>query len=148
MKKLTGQQEKFSVLVANGMSYSDAFRVIRPHVKIWKDKSVNEAASKMFAKVLPRVTELREELKARELWTRENSVKALKGVIENPERNTDIVSAVKELNFMHGYHEPDVIDHKSSDGSMTPPRIELTKKQVVAEIIKAGFDPDKVALDE
>ena len=40
------------------------------------------------------------------LWTREDSIKTLKAIVEEAERNGDKVSAVKELNAMHGFNAP------------------------------------------
>jgi len=148
MRKLTNQQEKFAELVANGGSYSDAHREAYPKSRDWKDKTVNENASRLYSKVYARVEEIKAALAKKNLWTREKSVEALKEVIQNPEKNTDIVAAVKELNSMHGYHEPEKHDHTSSDGSMSPAKQQLSREEIEAEIKKAGFDPKKVSLDE
>lgn len=105
--------EDFSQAVVSGKSQADAYRIAYPHSQEWKADSVNESASKLAAKVAPRIAELRAELAAQCLWTREDSARALIEVINSPDKKTDIVSAVKELNLMHGFNAPTKheIDH-------------------------------------
>ena len=83
-----------------------------------------------------RVKELREKLAERALWTREDSVNVLKSIAtdEFNAKPAERVSAVKELNAMHGFNAKQVIDHTSSDGTMTPrpTRIELVAPQADA----------------
>jgi len=127
--KLTAQQEAASQARANGMNQSDAYRAAYDTSKM-TSKSVNEAASKLFAetKVASRVNELQAKLESKQLWSREHSVRVLAGIaVQKDAQLSAKVSAVKELNLMHGYNEPIKLDHLSSDGSMTPPptRIEL-----------------------
>ena len=56
-----------------------------------------------------RVEELRSALTTKALWTREMSVKAL--VQAYREGNAGVkVSAVKELNAMHGFNAPQKVD--------------------------------------
>lgn len=52
------RHEKFAVLVASGKTQADAYRVAYPVSVRWKDKSVHEKASKLVAKVRPRINEL------------------------------------------------------------------------------------------
>jgi mannose-6-phosphate isomerase class I len=39
---------------------------------------------------------------------------ALKGVIKAPDRKSDVVAAVRELNVMHGFHEAQKIEHSGA----------------------------------
>jgi hypothetical protein len=50
------RQEQFAQLIAQGLTQSDAFREIHPRSRRWKPASVHEKASKLAAKVQPRVT--------------------------------------------------------------------------------------------
>jgi len=57
-------------------------------------------------------------------WEFMDSVDALKGIVMQPENQTVQVNALKELNKMFGW-DKQTIDHTSSDGSMSPMRIEI-----------------------
>jgi spore germination protein YaaH len=106
-KALTPKQEKFAQLVADGNTQADAYRGAFGQGN-QSDKTIIEKASKQMAtaNVQTRVAQLKEELAKKALWSREESVEALKTVLTNPDKATDIVSAVKELNNMHGYNAP------------------------------------------
>ncbi len=60
--------------------------------------------------------ELKADLASRNLWTREQSVQALIRVIKNPDKASDIVAAVKELNAMHGFNAPDKVEVTGAGG--------------------------------
>lgn len=109
---LTPQQEAFAQTVASGKSQSDAYRSAYPKSLKWKPDSVWQQASKLMAdtKVSTRIDSIRAELAERGLWTRENSVNALIGVLKNPDKASDIVAAVKELNAMEGFNKPQKLD--------------------------------------
>ena len=98
--------------------------------------------------VVDKIKEIRAALERRELWTKEKSIEILAGIaygedpLGNPlegARVPDRVSAVKELNAMHGWNKQ-VIDHTSSDGSMSPTR-ELTETELRKEMEKRGLNP-------
>lgn len=119
---LTPKQEKFAQLVADGMSQSDAYR--EAYNSKAKPESVHVKASDLMAdvKVSVRVAALREALSEISLWKRTDSVTVLAEIAKgnDPEaKPSDRVQAVKALNAMHGW-DKQVIDHKSSDGSMSP----------------------------
>jgi len=100
---LTQQQELFAqFFVATGHA-SEAYKKAYPKSQKWKESSVNEKASKLKAKIKPRIEELKAELANKFLWTREQSTKALIGVINSPDKSSDIVAAVKVLNDMEGF---------------------------------------------
>lgn len=124
---LTPQREKFAQGIADGLSQADAYRAAYPKSANWKAETVHQAASRMMtdSKVLARISALRAELAEKQLWKREDSVRTLRGVVDHPDRASDIVAAVKELNAMHGYNEPTRIDHTNSDGSLRPSVIEI-----------------------
>jgi len=128
---LTGKQEKFCQCIADGMTQANAYRTAYNAEKM-KPESVQVKASVLMAdgKIALRVRELREALAEKVLWTRAQSVAVLSGVATNGTgevKPSEQVSAVKELNAMHGYNAPSKVDLSSSDGSMSPPkRVEIS----------------------
>ena len=111
MAELTPKQEKFCQCVADGMTQADAYRTAYPNNM--SSKTIVEKASGLMndGNIRARVQELKQQLSQKALWTREESVKVLKEVIEEG-RARDKTSAVKELNLMHGYNAP--IKHEIS----------------------------------
>ena len=106
--ELTHKQEKFAQCVADGMTQADAYRAAYSAGKMKAD-TVQQAASRLMAdsKVAARVTGLRDDLAAKALWTREDSVKTLAAIARGGESKAgEIVSAIKELNLMHGFNAP------------------------------------------
>ena len=113
--KLTGKQEKFAQAIADGLDQSDAYRLafnVRPTTK---PSSIWVEASKAMSNpnVQQRVNELRKKLENRTLWSREQSVNALKeayDVAKEKNNSTGMTAAVKELNAMHGYNAPTQVE--------------------------------------
>ena len=107
---LTSRQEKFCECVAKNMTHSDAYRTSYSASNMLT-KTINRKAAALMSKdiIRARVDELKERLAERELWTREDSVKTLISVMQDGRPN-DIISAIKELNNMHGFNEPKKID--------------------------------------
>ena len=119
---LTPKQEAFAQAIVTGMSQSDAYRAAFNVRAGTNPKSVNVAASKLMSdpNITQRVAELRGKLVERALWTREMSVKAL--ITAYKEGNSAAkVSAVKELNLMHGYNEPIKHEVTGKDGDALIP---------------------------
>jgi len=110
---LTAKQENFCQCIADGMTQADAYRAAYSAEKM-ADKTIWEKASALMAdgKVSARVDELRQALAQRLMWRREDSVEVLRKIAkEDPEApHSSIVSAVKELNAMHGFNEPTKVD--------------------------------------
>ena len=106
MSALTPKQEAFCSAIASGMTQAEAYRSAYNADK-QKEQTVWSNASRLMAdsNVLARVAELKAQLEAKQLWTREQSVTALIEVMgEGSPR--DKVAAVKELNAMHGFNAP------------------------------------------
>lgn len=109
-KPLTLKQERFAQLVAlEGLMLVDAYRQSYDTTRM-TDKTAHESASKLAAdpKVSARIKALRAELQDRavekELWSRVDSINVLKTIaIDQEARGNEKVSAVKELNAMHGF---------------------------------------------
>lgn len=108
--KLTLRQEAFAQAYINGMSQSDAYRASFDCPNS-SDKTIWEKASRLFAddKVKARINELRAQNAEKQLWTREMSIRALISVFNEGKPNEQ-VSAIKELNAMHGFNEPSKLE--------------------------------------
>jgi phage terminase small subunit len=128
---LTPKQEAFAQGVADGLSLAESFRRANPNALKWKDKTVWENASRLMAdsKVSARLSDIRSQLAAKQLWTRAQSVEVLSGIAEAGEKDADRVRAVSELNAMHGYDAPQKLDITNSDGSLRPNLIQIVAKQ-------------------
>lgn len=113
---LTAKQEAFCQAIADGRNASDAYRIAYPTSETWKPESVWQKSSTLLRndKVRSRVEYLKAQVAEKILWTREDSVNALKSVIQDGGAIT--VSAVKELNAMHGFNAPQKIEHTGPDG--------------------------------
>ena len=122
-EKLTPVEERFANEVALGKSQAAAYRIANPRSTKWKDGSVYVKASLMMGKdkVKKRIAEIQQLLLIRTLWSREQSVMALKEVIKAPDRKSDVVAAVRELNVMHGFHEAQKIEHSGTITSIERP---------------------------
>jgi phage terminase small subunit len=119
--RLTAKQEAFIQAVVSGMNNSEAYRSVY-YAEGMKPETINRNAHSLAndSKIATRIAEIREgvkeELVEKLLWTREDSVKALCSVIEKPDKKSDIVAAVKELNSMHGFNEPIKIHQTGDNG--------------------------------
>lgn len=105
---LTAKQEAFCQAIANGMNQSDAYRAAYDAGRM-KPDVVNVKASQLMAdgKVTVRVSELRDALASKALWTREKSVLGLSGIADDVgSKPVEIIAAIKELNAMHGFLAP------------------------------------------
>lgn len=105
---MTPQQEKFAQGVVSGLTQSAAYRQANRNAAKWKDNTVWSRASEMMAcrEVSERIAELRAELAAASQWTREKSVEILAEIATSGGKNADRVSAIKEINSMHGFNAP------------------------------------------
>ena len=108
--KLTAKQEAFAQGIADGLGQADAYRIAYDAEKMSTNNIYSKASVLMSdGKIAERVAELKSQLQSKQLWSREMSVKAL--VQAYKEGNGAVkVSAVKELNAMHGFNAPQKID--------------------------------------
>lgn len=107
--ELSPQQEKFCQAIADGKNLSDAYREAYKTARMSK-RSINVEASNLHNNpdISLRIKELQGKLTSKRLWTRENSVNVLGSIAANRQaRDSDRISAIRELNVMHGYDEPD-----------------------------------------
>jgi hypothetical protein len=91
------------------MTQADAYRGAFECGRM-KAETIHEAASRLMAdsKVSARVAELKAQIQGmaveKELWSRVDSITVLKKIaIDQEARGNEKVSAVKELNAMHGF---------------------------------------------
>ena len=117
---LTPIEEAFALQIALGKSQAEALRIAHPKAKNWKPASVHVEACLVMgkAKVRRRVKALQAEFVEQSMWARNLSIEALKEVIEAPDRKSDVVAAVRELNAMHGFHEAQKIEQSGSIASI------------------------------
>ena len=122
--KLTAKQEAFAQGIANGLGQADAYRMAY-NSNTASDSSIYVQASNLMknSKVALRVAELKSQVADKQLWSREMSVKALVAAYREGSGAVK-VSAVKELNAMHGYNEPSKLN---ISGSM----IQRIQRQVI-----------------
>lgn len=108
--KLTAKQEAFAQGIADGLGQADAYRMAYD-AEGMKDESVYPQASKLMKnpKIATRVSELKSQVAYKQLWTREMSVRALVQAYKEGAPAVK-VSAVKELNLMHGYNAPQKVE--------------------------------------
>ena len=105
---LTAKQEAFAQAVAGGMTQADAYRASYDFEGC-TDKSVIELASQLMRdiNVSSRVKSLKEAIAIEAIWTRLDSVQTLADIAKDTEaRANEKVSAIKELNSMHGFNAP------------------------------------------
>ena len=112
---MTAKQEAFCQGIADGLGQADSYRAAYD-AEGMKDNVIYARASELMknGKVTDRIKELRSEVQEKQLWSREMSVKALVQAYREGSGAVK-VSAVKELNAMHGYNEPSKL---SITGSM------------------------------
>ena len=103
---MTPKQEAFAIAVAGGMTQADAYRSVYNVRANTKQESIHQAASTVMANinVSSRVDELKQQLADKELWTREDSIRAMIQVIEEPDNQGCKINAVKVINDMQGFN--------------------------------------------
>jgi hypothetical protein len=119
--KLTVKQENFAQAIADGMTQADAYRLAYNAQKM-TDKTTWERASAVAknSKVAARVLHLKAAIAEKQLWTREQSVKALITAAQMGQDNgkpAELVAAIKELNAMHGFNHAHKVELTGKDGS-------------------------------
>ena len=145
---LTQKQESFAQNIADGMTQADAYRAAYDCAPTTKPETIQKRACELMADgvISGRVEELRAQLAEKSLWSRADSVNILAEIAQDlGNKAGERVSAIKELNAMHGWNKQ-VIDHQSSDGSMSPAKTpkEMTKEELETELRAIGVDPSKL----
>ena len=106
-QRITQKQLDFAGHVAEGKTSTDAYRLVY-NAEGMADNSIHREASLLMKnpKVTQRVSELRQSLEEKALWTREKSIETLVRVLKDG-GNRDVIAAVQELNKMHGWNAPE-----------------------------------------
>lgn len=119
---LTDKQELYIQNLIKGLSQRQAYREAYPKSKNWKDKTVDNRASKLFNsyEVFTRYQELQkekaEDRRQKNLWSYEDSVKGLMWIMKESQKDikekgfrqansTAFINALKELNDLQGLGE-------------------------------------------
>lgn len=111
---LTPKQEAFCQFVASGMNQSAAYRSAYDAENM-AAKTVTEKASVLASEdnISARVSELKAALQEKQLWSRQDSVRALKSIVDGAgveSKPNEVVAAIKELNVMHGFNAPTKVE--------------------------------------
>lgn len=124
---LTAKQEAFAQGIADGLDQASAYRAAYDASEM-ADNTIYARASELMknSKVAERVAELKAALADKVLWTREMSVRALVQTFKESSGSVR-VSAVKELNAMHGYNEPTKHHHTGTIGIVIYPGLDDDK---------------------
>ena len=128
MPDLTPKQEAFAKLVASGSNKSDAYRRVYDTNTTPKVTGVKAGELAKVPHVAARIAELKADVRELELWSKEDSIKALMSVIKAPDKASDVVAAVKELKNMHGFNSATELKH-TGDIAIT---------QIVRKIVDAA----------
>lgn len=163
---LTDKQELYIQNLIKGLSQRQAYREAYPKSKNWKDKTVDNRASKLFNtyEVFTRYQELQkekaEDQRQKNLWSFEQSVKGLRWIIvqaqtdiqENGFRQANssaFINAVKELNDLVGLGEPREAKVELDRVKIDKIRAEInadredTQEEKVAELLEGVIDAYK-----
>lgn len=105
---LTAKQESFAQAVAGGMTQADAYRASYDCENSSEQTIYDEASDLMrHPEIAPRVASLKEAIAIAAIWTRLDSVKTLAEIAQGEDaKANEKVSAIKELNAMHGFNAP------------------------------------------
>ena len=139
---LTQKQEAFVKALIAGKSQRQAYREAYPSSLTWKNESVDNKASKLFAdaKVKARYNELMKEIHKEALYTRENAINDLiwvkeqfkKSIEQKPTQGngTVYINSVKELCVLNDLYPK---EEKEKD----------TKENEVADMLNTVIDEIK-----
>jgi hypothetical protein len=145
MKTKDDRHLTFAKYIVDGMSQSEAYRLVYPNSRRWAADSVHNKASALARneQVKARIEELRKSITKEYVWTKQHSLAVLATIARSKTaKNNEKIAAVKELNVMYGHNAPSKIDHTSSDGTMSPNK-DLSKEELEESLKKYGIKVDK-----
>jgi phage terminase small subunit len=139
----SAKQEAFCQAICDGMNQSDAYRHAYNASKM-KPETINSKAYELIqnGEITARIKELRGKLEAKQLWTREQSIKTAIEAIEmakDRDRPADMLKGVEVLNKMHGYDAPikhDVTKRDANPADLSDEELEA----ICANLIKNKKD--------
>ncbi len=146
MRKCNAQEEVACLAYAKGATKSDAYREGYPKSKKWSPESVSVKAAQLFSRehVVARVAELQEKSAQRNQITVDTLLKELEEnrqaalCAETPQAAAATAATMGKAKLLG--LDKQIIDLKSSDGSMTPKgaiNIGELSDSAMAEILKA-----------
>jgi hypothetical protein len=102
---MTPKQEAFAIAVVGGNNQADAYRIAYD-AKNMKATTIASKASILMTdgNVRAMIDNLKQQLADKELWTREDSIRAMIQVIEEPDNQGCKINAVKVINDMQGFN--------------------------------------------
>lgn len=138
--KLTNLQRGVVLGVVAGKSQRQAYRDAGGKAK--NDASADAVVSEMLSdpKVYAFYNSLIAQVAAKAIWTRQDSERVLAEIAMGQDeqgKTSDRVAAVKELNAMGGWNSAQKVDHTSTDGSMSPSRVD---ESLVAALVDKLVD--------
>lgn len=100
------RNEKFVQSLITGMSQRKAYRAAFKQAARWKDETVDQKASRLFAdsKVRARYEELQEQAQDEAILTRKERMVALSEIAREGEKEADMIKAIDTLNKMDGVY--------------------------------------------
>lgn len=130
------RDEKFAQLVAGGMKYSAAFKVVCPRAAKWKNpKKVRDRASEIAARCRPRIEELQTVSASGLVASRQELAEYLTSIIRTPIGDVTPKSALAQEHTKRSFGE---------DGEVETLKVP-SKLEAVAQLCKLmGYnEPDK-----
>jgi hypothetical protein len=130
LKKLTAKQEQFILKIVEGVSQTEAYKMIYDTSKM-KDKTISKRAYDLFNKpvIQNRYEELMNELKESSKWTVERAVDDLIWLKDEAQRNIEenglkqansnaYLSSIKELNTLLSLYPKKVVEEDSKEDKL------------------------------
>ena len=128
------RHERFAQLLAEGRSQADAFKELYPNSRRWQADSVHEKASKLAAKVRPRLQEFQRAAAERAVMTKEKYVNYLASVMLTPVGKVDAESILAQ----------EVEDRVT--GETVIRRVKMASKMTAADLLAKAlgfYEPEK-----
>ncbi len=116
-KSISQQEHEFArLIVYDGLTQGEAYRMAYDKPD-YDDATarVNGCNAAKRPHVAAEIQRLRDELAEKSLWSRVDSISALKGVVDEPDKKADVIQAVAQLNKMFGW-DKQTIEHTGPQG--------------------------------
>lgn len=146
-RKLNAREERFSQLVAGGMSQSQAFRIANPASLKWADKTVHAKASVLAARagVQARIRELLEQSAQQVVFTLADHLRNLDVISKSALKAKDF-SAAARAEEARGrasgfYVQKTELTGKGGGPIETKQTRDLTDEEFAAALEKHGIQP-------
>lgn len=107
---ITAKQDAFAQAIADGMNQSEAYRLAYSVREGTSTATIAASASRLMAdpKIAARIGEIRNIMAEAIAWTRDDSARALIGIVQATDPSASAkIAAVRELNAMFGFSAPE-----------------------------------------